>query len=775
MISGQKSLRAFAFVSWLTCCVYFFAFIKSHGLTFVALNAAGLTIGLVSIAECKKIPIPWRACTFMMFLLTYVFAMAYFGESLAASPLVVVLVLVATGTFLNQKVLLIVSLYANVLMAVMLVFFPQIAFSVIKPREYIYTFMLMESGWLFVHLFIGWFQKQIKHAEQLTEQASTAYRAKSDFLASMSHEIRTPMNAIVGMSELILSADDVGTTHEIQQNALHIRSASQTLINLINDVMESARIERNEIEILPNQYGVRSMLYDVVEIMNVRLEAKPIRFITDFDVDETPELIGDEQRIKQILFNLLSNAAKYTEQGQIVFTFKSRASDREVWLEFEVADTGIGIREQDLQQLFGKYHQFDQKRNKNVQGTGLGLMITQQLIHAMNGTIDVSSEYGKGSNFRVRIPQSLPEKSLAETTSSTASTRLSAPDASILLVDDNQVNLTVTTELFKLFDITCDTAMSGRVAIRKCQQIHYDMIYMDHMMPEMDGIETTQALRNLGDAHLANIPIIALSANAIAGMKQVFLSSGMDAFIAKPVMLPEIEASLRAFLPKDLIRESEKAAMAAVDAPFVLGSMDGIDVKQGITYCGGTTDGYLEVVRTFVSSAPNQMDIMRKSLENGDIPRVALEAHSLKSAAGGIGALALSEKAKAMEMAGKDGDVGYVSEHLSSLLDDYRCIVDTVKSALPTSASKVGDSDEMKQPVSAELLKETLERVIAAAEDYDLDSASDALCELDGYALDDSTASAVAAIQGAIRRFSYSNTVSEARLLLERLESPSAL
>ena len=767
MISGQKSLRFFAFVTWVTCVINIYSFIDTHGALFAVLNVGGLTVVLIAVSEFKRMPIAWRAGTFMIIILSYVFYMANYEGGLVVAPLIVVLVAVATGTFLNKKVLLTVGLYSNALMIGMLLFFPNIAFKAIPPIEYIYVFMLMESGWLFVYLFINWVQKQVAHAQQLTEQASAAYRAKGDFLASMSHEIRTPMNAIVGMSELILNESDVGSTHEIQQNALHIRSASMTLINLINDIMESARIERNEIEILPDQYGVRSMLYDVVEIMNVRLEAKPIAFLTDFQIDDAPELIGDEPRIKQILFNLLSNAAKYTEQGQILFTFQTQVSATEAWLDFEVSDTGIGIREQDLQQLFGKYHQFDQQRNKNVQGTGLGLMITKQLIHAMNGTITVTSEYGKGSSFRVRIPQKLPEKTLAEITSEISTTKLSAPDASILLVDDNQVNLTVTTELFKLFDISCDTAMSGRDAIRKCRQIHYDIVYMDHMMPEMDGIETTQALRTLGDEWLAKMPIIALSANAIAGMKQVFLSSGMDAFIPKPVMLPEIEASLRNFLPPHLIREAAQGAMEAAAPTVQMEPMEGIDIKQGMAFCGGQ-NGYLEVLRTFAASAPKQMETMRSALASGDVTRVVLEAHSLKSAAGGIGALALSAKAKEMELTGKNGDDDYVREHLEPLLIDYLEIVDAVTAALSTPSGSSGDA-EAREPLSTELLREALEKVIAAADDYDLDIASNALSALDAYEPDAATRDALSGIHNAIHMFSYTNTVEEAKALLERL------
>jgi Signal transduction histidine kinase len=774
MISGQKSLRYFALVTWFTCAIYLLSYIPSHGLLFGLFHVSGLTICLVTISEVKiiHIAVQWRACLFMIVVLTYTFAMMYFEKTLVSTPLVIMLVTVGTAIFLDKKVLTVVGLYWNLLLIGTIVFFPEIAFKIIMPVEYIYLFMLVESGWLFMYLFITWFRKQIVYSEQLTEQASAAHWAKSDFLASMSHEIRTPMNAIVGMSELIMSESDDSSVVDIQQKAFHIRSASMTLINLINDVMDSSRIEGNEIEISPIQYGVRSMLYDVIEIINVKIEQKPIVLVTEFDIDNALELIGDESRIKQILFNLLSNASKYTEKGQITLSLKTIISDGGAVLDFSVADTGIGIREEDLERLFGKYSQVDEKRNRNVQGTGLGLMITKQLINAMKGTITVESEYGKGSTFRVRLPQRVPERSLAEHSKSKSSTRLSAPEASILLVDDNQTNLTVTTQLFKLFDITCDTVLSGYDALRKCKEVRYDIIYMDHMMPEMDGIETTQALRAMGIEWLKRVPIVALTANAIAGMKQVFLSSGMDEFIAKPVMLPEIEASLRKFLPVHMIHDTEVTETAAPVESVHLEPMEGIDIKQGVAYCGGTIKGYIEVLRTFSGSAPNQMDVIRKSLASGDIARVAIEAHSLKSASSGIGASNLSEKAKAMEMAGKQGAETYVRENLDSLLEDYKRIVEIILSAISNKASANDDEDDNnteKNQASTELLMEMFKVMLEAAENYDLEAVSAELDALESYELDETVNNAVKNIKNAVSTFSYANTVSELTALIERL------
>ena len=768
MISGQKSLRFFALLTWIICVFYTSSFISTNGFLFALIAAGSLTIALIVIAESKKIPIYWRACVFMILVLFYTFRMAYYEGVILSAPLVIALVTVSTGTFLNKKVLHTVCIVWNLLLFGTLLFFPDVAFKIIQPSEYVYTFMLAESAWLFVYLFITWFQKQIKYAEDLAAHAHAAYRSKGDFLASMSHEIRTPMNAIVGMSELIISAGDSISVREIQQNSMHIRSASLTLINLINDVMESARIEGNDIEILPTQYGTRSMLYDVVEVIAVRLEEKPIQLVTDFRIEETPELIGDEPRIKQVLYNLLSNAVKYTMQGQITLTVETTLIGNSVMLNIEVADTGLGIRKEDLDMLFKEYQQFDQEQNKHVQGTGLGLTITKRLVNAMGGEISVTSEHGQGSAFRVHIPQELPNKHMADSLGSDSLLRPSAPKADILLVDDNQVNLTVTTGLFKLYDIICDTALSGREAIRKCQQRRYDIIYMDHMMPEMDGIEVTQALRSMGIPWLERVPIIALSANAIAGMKQTFLASGMDAFIAKPVMLPEIEESLQRFLPEYLVRMVEKVESAMPVSQAALPPMEGIDIAQGISYCGGTVENYLEVLRTYKFSAPNQIRIMRNALENGDIARVALEAHALKSASKGIGALPLSELAFSMEKEGKQGNVEYVSRELEPLLSAYQQILETISPLL--QGEKSTDDAASKPPISKDTLVETLQNVHNVTENYDLEAASDLLAGLDAYALEETTQAAIDSIKGAILVFSYTNTLTETQLLLDQLK-----
>jgi len=770
MMSAQKSLRIIAVTTWLTALVYLLPNIRYDAAWLALVKIGVLALALLVASELKVIPVRYRESLLLIVVTTFVFSMVFAEQHLLSAPIAIMLVTLAAGFFLDKLVLTVTCIYWNLLLIGVIVFAPEIAFKERVPSEYVYTFSLVEGGWLFLYMFITWFNKQLDYTAQLTEQASTAYRAKSDFLAGMSHEIRTPMNAIVGMSELILSADDSITVREIQQNSLHIRSASMTLINLINDVMESARMERNEFEISPAQYGVRSMLYNVTEIVHVRLEEKPVTLITDFDTDAAPELIGDEPRIKQILFNLLSNAAKYTEEGTITFSCKTVVTGEHVVLDISVEDTGIGISEENLDKLFGQYNQFDEERNKHVQGTGLGLMITQNLVNAMNGTITISSVYGEGSIFRVVLPQQLPEKSMVEAATD-KTMRLSAPEAAILLVDDNQVNLTVTTELFKLFDIVCDTALSGMDAIRKCRQRQYHIIYMDHMMPEMDGIEATQALRTHEEIRWANdVPIIALTANAIAGMREVFLSSGMDAFIAKPVMLHEIEASLRQFLPRAIVHETVRVSVERELAPVGIEPIEGIDIKQGLLYCGGKLTGYIEVLRTFTASAQRQMDKMRSSIDEGDIARVALEAHALKSASAGIGATALSELAKAMEFAGKQNDVAYVRENFDTLLGEYATIVNRIRTSLSLGSDESETETEDKPSVSTEQIIDVLQRVIAAAEDYDLEVSEAALGELDAFALEGDVSDAIASIKDAIQMFSYANTIEEATALIERLQ-----
>ncbi len=765
MMNGQKMLRACAAISWIICLLYLMTIVEMENYPQMAMVGLLLGVLLWCIAEIRPLPVEVRAGAFMYLLILYNFFMAYREGIIISAPFVLLLITIATSTFMNRRLLMVVCVFWNLAFAFFIWRFPMYAFKVFRPMEYVYIFALMESGWLFSNLFIRFVTGQVSHVEALTESARRAYRAKGEFLANMTHEIRTPMNAIVGMSELILHAAPDTPTREIRQNAMQIKSAGLNLIDLIDDVMEVSKIEKGGVELHESHYWLRSLLYDVVELINIRLEGRPVLLLTDLDVSAAPELVGDEHRIKQVLFNVLGNAVKYTQQGHIMFACHQQPIEGgKVMLTFQVTDTGIGMRQEELRTLFERFSQMDVIKNRQVEGSGLGMAITKRLLMAMDGAIDVQSEYGAGSTFTIRIPQNLPDTA-REQAQQAPQRRIHIKDARILLVDDNQVNLTVTTELFKLFGITPDAAQSGSVALSMIARHQYDLIFMDHMMPEMDGIETTAVIRALPIEWCRRVPIVALTANAVAGMKQVFLSSGMDAFLAKPLMLPELVQALRHFLPPRCIEELD-AASVPEEVGFTGAelSIDGVDVDAGIAHCGGTRAGYVEVLRSLCFNAPAQMQTLRDAMKAGDIARVALEAHALKSAARSIGASALGELACAMEDRGKAGKAQFVRENLPALLDAYAAVVDRIRAVIDQP-----EAEETKAPMQISDAAAHLQALKCAVDNYDLDQAQRELSTLQAHAHDALVAAGLDRIQEGIRAFSYDAIMEEVQALLSKL------
>lgn len=403
-------------------------------------------------------------------------------------------------------------------------------------------------------------RRNMKEMERLMHEAEASNEAKSAFLANMSHEIRTPMNAICGMTDMLL---DEELSEQGKEYAATIKSSGEGLLSIINDILDFSKIESGKMPIIPEEYYFSSMIHDLMSMMEVRVKEKPVKLRAEIQDDIPCKLYGDIGRVKQVIINIMGNATKFTNEGSITLkvSWKSESIDTGR-LIFSVIDTGIGIRPEHISKLFDAFEQVDMKKNRGIEGTGLGLSISKLLVQRMGGQIQVESEYGKGSCFTFDIVQKVIDATPCEYSKNKKKTKVkqfkltfTAPDARVLVVDDNQVNLRVASGLLKKFDIVPDLVDNGKDCVEMIRrEAKYDLIFMDHMMPEPDGIEATGLIRAIGTPYTDKLPIIALSANAVHGMEEEFIKGGMNGFLPKPIALEMLAETLEKWLPMDKIQ-----------------------------------------------------------------------------------------------------------------------------------------------------------------------------------------------------------------------------
>ncbi len=386
----------------------------------------------------------------------------------------------------------------------------------------------------------------LEEIKQETQNAIATTKAKSDFLANMSHEIRTPINAIMGMNEMILRETDQDVVKEYAQD---VSSASENLLHIVNDILDFSKIESGKLEIIPDEYNLGELIDDVTLLVNIKAEAKGLKLSVDVDETLPTCLYGDDKRVRGIITNILNNAVKYTEQGYVKLKVDGESDEQSVVLRIVVEDSGQGIREEDLEKIFNGFSQVNTKKNKNIEGTGLGLAITKQLIELMNGSIEVQSEFGKGSVFTVLLPQQIVSSEKlgdyrrhrhASADSSGQETEITLPEIHILVVDDTPLNLKVISKLLGRTKAKVTCASSGEEMLSLVRENSYDVILLDHMMPNMDGIETLKQAKALPDHQCPEAPIIALTANAVVGAREMYFEAGFDDYLSKPIKMDRL-------------------------------------------------------------------------------------------------------------------------------------------------------------------------------------------------------------------------------------------
>ena len=522
--------------------------------------------------------------------------------------------------------------------------------------------------------------------KRLVLQTEDANRAKTNFVSNMSHEIRTPMNSIVGITEILLRSRH---SPKEQEYLLNIQSSGRVLLTIINDVLDCSKMEAGKMQLFDEPYDTCSLFHDLRISMENRIGHSGLELIYDIDQDIPCKLKGDMGRIRQVIINLVNNAIKYTEKGSVRFSVHVRQKNTDkVMLYYEVADTGIGIRKEDHKILFDAFQRVEMDRNRYVEGTGLGLTISQNLVNMMGGVIEVESEYGKGSRFFFTIEQTIIDPTPVSAvnyngqkdnvTEKEAECLFIAPEAHILLVDDNELNLVVAKELLKPLRMQIDTAENGLQAVKMVRGSQYDLVLMDHMMPVMDGIEAAKAIRALPEDKYQKLPIIALTANAMVDARKEFLNAGMNGFVAKPIDFARICNQLKLWLPKDLVRdvpkEEAKKLLADDLSDREIQPEDpqmGFSFEEGVNHCGSKA-ALMKTIRIFYRTIDSKANKIEQCLKEGLIGDYVIEVHALKSSALLIGAVPLSEAAKELEDYGKQGKTEVLEEKTPDVLTLYR-------------------------------------------------------------------------------------------------------
>lgn len=597
--------------------------------------------------------------------------------------------------------------------------------------------------------------------ENARKEADVANRSKSLFLAKMSHEIRTPINAIIGMNEMILREED---RQDIIDYGMDVKRSAYSLLSTINDILDLSKIESGKMELVLAEYDVGALLYDIVNMISMKAKDKELEIKLSLDEQLPSKLYGDDVRLRQILINLLNNAVKYTDTGSVTLSVSGEIQDSNVNLYFEVKDTGIGIKKEDLNKLFAEFERIEEKRNRNIEGTGLGISITTQLLTMMGSQLKVDSVYGEGSKFYFHLLQNIVDKEPIgdieerihnQVVEYNYEVSFVAPEAKILVVDDNQVNRKVFLNLLKELQMEIHEAAGGFACLDMVTKQPYDLIFLDHMMPDLDGVETIKKMHGLDNNLCKETPVIALTANALSGAKEMYLGIGFSDYLSKPFQPEKLEEMLLEYLPKEKIvavnssdvpkKNKRDKILNFVDQGFP--DVEGIDWKYA-AIVQPNAEILLDVLETFTSLIKFDAQVLKqkydillemqaaKPSESEDVleawRQYRVKVHAMKTSAAMIGAVSLSSFAKLLENFSQKR----IMEPIKVLTDIFLEEWLSYEERLSVFKAKEGNI-ENKKKFSDSAILDLLSSLDAAMEDMDIDTADEMMNQIQGYEMPD--------------------------------------
>ncbi len=611
----------------------------------------------------------------------------------------------------------------------------------------------------------------INEIKRVRQQAEKANIAKSEFLANMSHEIRTPMNAIIGLNDIIM---EECTNPSIYAHAKDVQSAAKNLLAIINDILDLSKVEAGKMELVYTDYHLKTVVGEVVGMMDMAASKRGL--IMKYECDETLpcRYNGDEGRIKQILINIINNAIKFTKEGYVRASVTGRPGpgEDEELLTFRVEDTGCGIRQEDLTKIFEDFRQVDSKRNRSVEGTGLGLAIVKHLVELMGGSIQVDSVYGKGTTVVINIPQRIVDRRTIAQAPELTQTELeggeafTAPGVKVLVVDDNVINRKVARGFLKKYSFDLDEAGSGPEAIELVRQNRYDIIFMDHMMPMMDGIEAAEIIRRDCGENGTAPAMIALTANAMEGMREKFLDCGFQDFIAKPLDRRELSQLLARWVPEDRRQAGGGEEEPALDPSAF--PIEGIDMQAAMRYFTGGEEGFVELLELYYMDGMRKTELLQE-LAASDLSRYRTEVHALKSAAANVGAMEVSNLARAQENAAARGDTGFIARQLPQLIEAHQALLARLGEFLEGRRKDRPQEEKLPQPAPREL-RERVGAALEALEDFQSRECAAMVEDLLRCALPPEVEGALREIQGQLKLYEDDNAESLLGRLLSGLE-----